>query len=504
MDLSNWEDPDPAAILTLQGDGDWEALRRRYAGQKNRPLNRVLEVARSNGANSVVIETRYLDLDYRSEYSAFYSRTFASVPDSAHRLHFFSTVLSAPQLTDLPEEHGYIGYAVIRPSELGPIGRSMLQPPPGIRGGIRTCVKETVNFFGTDLDVEAVPFMQQDTQLGRCAHAAAWMCHYAAHRRGEVARQPMAEFSLSADSSLGLGRPLPSEGLTDQQMLDLFTVMGLPPAHYSISELPESPDDPWVPPDPVPPAGHEDDPVHPGLWDTRFIRIACRYLNSGVPVLVATYDHTFVLCGYTRTARPGDLDWISFFRHDDQVGPYLRVDDVLNDVDPVEGYVYSPWEALIVPLPEKLWLPPEPAERSGSRLLVRYAERAVTEGVRDAKTLLDTRDRGQLAFRTYTMLSNAFKRGLVGRLDPVLEREYRLARMSRYVWVVEAIDRELRALGNKCVLGEVVIDATSSETQPNVTIMHAPGVATIRQTGGGSRAPRCSPAPYESGGIGPP
>lgn len=502
MDVSAWEEPDPAAILTLQGEADWAALRRRYAGLKNRPLDRILEVARASGANTVVIETRYLDLDYRSEYSAFYSRTFEAVPDSAHRLHFFSAVLSAPQLTDLPVDHGYIGYTVIRPSELGQIGRTMLRPPIGVAESIRTCVKETVNFFGADLEVEAVPFMQQDTQLGRCAHAAAWMCHYAAHRRGEVGRQPMAEFSLSADSSLGWGRPLPSEGLTDQQMLDLFTVMGLPPAHYSITELPESPKDPWVPPDAHPPEDQQD--AHPGVWDTRFIRIICRYLNSGLPVLVATYDHTFVLCGYARTPREGALDWISFFRNDDQAGPYLRVDDVLNDVDPATGFVYSPWEALMVPLPEKLWLAPEPAERTGSRLLVRYAERAVMQGVLDAQALLDARDSGRLAFKTYTTLSNNFKSGLENRVDRTLERQYRLARMSRYIWVVEAIDRELRKLGDASVLGEAVIDATSSETQPDPLILHVPGVATIRQTGGGSRAPRCSPAPYRSGGIGPP
>lgn len=35
------------------------------------------------------------------------------------------------------------------------------------------------------------PFAQQDTQFGRCADIAAWICHYAAHLRGDVMRRPI-------------------------------------------------------------------------------------------------------------------------------------------------------------------------------------------------------------------------------------------------------------------------------------------------------------------------
>jgi hypothetical protein len=47
----------------------------------------------------VVVETRYVDLDYRSEYSGFFSRTFANHPDSAHRLHFFRDEIRSEDLT---------------------------------------------------------------------------------------------------------------------------------------------------------------------------------------------------------------------------------------------------------------------------------------------------------------------------------------------------------------------------------------------------------------------
>ena len=72
-------------------DADWTSLLERYGGSRPVPLGRCLEVARANGASTVVVETRYVDLDYRSEYSAFYAGTFQSAPDTAQRLHFFRT-----------------------------------------------------------------------------------------------------------------------------------------------------------------------------------------------------------------------------------------------------------------------------------------------------------------------------------------------------------------------------------------------------------------------------
>jgi hypothetical protein len=500
--MPNWEEPDPAELLLLGDDGDWDSLAARYQGVKAFPLRRCLEVARAGGATTAVIETRYVDLDYRSEYSAFYSRTFATTPDSAHRIHFFKAPLKPEQLWRLPSDHGYLGYLVIRPSELGRVGRAMLPPPPGLHDAVRTYVADVSNFFGQDLAVEGVPFVQQDSQLGRCAHSAAWVCHYSAVRRGDVARRPMADFSLSATPGLGYGRPLPSEGLTVLQLLELLRLFGLPATFYHVRNLPPSRLVPWANPDPEPPENEPDQ--HPGLWDTRLIRICCRYLNSGYPVLVATADHAFVLCGYRRETREGEPDWITFVRHDDQQGPYLQVGDVLNDVDAQTGYHYSPWEALIVPLPEKLWLPPDPAEQAGG-LLMQVLARGVSAQVAEASQLTDVIDRRRLALRTFAVPSNRFKLEAEGRLDAALVREYRLARFSRYLWVVEAVDRDLRLAGQPCVLGEVIFDATSSESQPNPLAIHVPGVAWVHSLDGNPRFPiRCSPQPYRSGGVGAP
>lgn len=499
---ADWEQPDPAELLLLTSDQDWAALSDRYDSRNRTPLKRCLEVARANGALSIVIETRYIDLDFRSEYSAFYARTFESVAHSAHRLHFFAAQLADHHLWGLPENHGYLGYVVVRPSPVARVGRALLRPPPGVASAVRTTVHDEVNFFGQRLQVEGVPFVQQDTQVGRCAHAAAWMCHYSAFRRGEVARRPMAEFSLSAEPGLGYGRPLPSPGLTVQQLLELLRAFGLPPMFYLINNLPKSPSVPWALPDRSEPT--DPNKADPGFWDTRIFRICCRFLNSGLPIMVTTADHVFVLCGYERIVQEGKPDWIRFVRHDDQRGPYLWVGNIFDDKDDGGTYTYSPWQTLIVPLPDKLWLPPEPVEYVGGILLQQFAQQVVSS-VSEVQQLLDLINARQLALRTYAITSNEFKTRSQGRIDPTLSREYRLARLSRFVWVVEAIDRTLRKAGGKCVVGEAIFDATSSEHLPNCLALHVPGIAWVSQTSGSVRFPiRCAPDPYPSGGFGPP
>jgi hypothetical protein len=117
-----------------------------------------------------------------------------------------------------------------------------------------------------------------------------------------------------------------------------------------------------------------------------------------------------------------------------------------------------------------------------------------------AHTLLDLIGAGRLTLRTYAAPSNDWKVALDGRVPSELVREYRTARFSRYIWVVEAIDRDARAAGRPSVLGEAVVDATSSDSDPNPLALHVPGVALVARTDGSVRFPiQCDPALYRTG-----
>ncbi len=476
-----WEEPDPADVISLRSGSDWDQLRRRYEPNLlDRPFERCLEVVRANRARTAIVETRYIDLDYRSEYSSFFSKTFAEIPDTTHRLHFFRGDISASDLDALSTrvKRGYLGYMVIRPSPLGRVGRTLLKPPPNLMVATQSSVSDQINLFGQQLEVTGVPFAQQDTQFGRCAHVAAWICHYAAALRGDVSRRAMADFSLLADANVAEGRPLPSQGLTGLQLSNLMRELDLPPIVYRMGSLPSSGHEP-----PVPEHGRDDDP---GTWDTRAIAVLCRFLNSGYPILVGTYEHAFVIVGYRRGARSGK-PWITFTRHDDQRGPYLEVGDILDDVDPGTGHRHSPWQLLLAPVPDKLWLLPEAAERTGSALLLSF------DALDGTGTLADMQHSGRLTFRTVVMTAASYKERASSRgLDDGSRRELRLARLSRLVWIVEAIDREARSAGTPCVLGEVVFDSTSSDISPNVLAIRVPGALLIRQTDGTIRSPLSS------------
>jgi hypothetical protein len=500
MRLSGWNDPDPAEVHHPATQAEWHAALDRYLGSLNdRPLLRCVEVAQSLGATTLVVETRYLDLDYRSEYSAYYSRQFGDVPDSAHRLHFFTGRLTARSLWRQAATKGYLGYVVVRPATTGLVSRALLPPPPDLAAAVRTSVSERINFFGQELMATGVPFAQQDAQLGACAHAAAWMCHFTAHLWGDTARRTKADFSLKADASLHPSRTTPSGGLTVTQLSELFRTFELPAIFYQVGKLP-SPRLPWQPPDPTPPTPG----MVPGLWDHRIIPVACRHLNSGNPVLVGTQDHAFILCGYRRvdTPQPG---WIEFVRHDDQTGPYRLVTNVLADRDAVIGKVYGPWQTLHVPMPDKLWLAPEAAERKGGEYLMNASQQiAAAVGTPTFTPLDQLATSKRLALHTYAVRSNQFKEQLRARgLPTAIRREYSLARLPRFVWVVEAVDRQLRQTGPRCVLGEAVLDATSSDHVPQQLALHIHGVMWLQQTSGMVRFPIFGDGnAYSSGGAG--
>lgn len=498
-----WDDPAPFVLVPLITVRDWRALESRYPGPRRRgdlPLGRCLQIARANGARCAVIETRYMDRDYRSEFSGFYSVTHAEVPSTAHRVHFFGRKLKRGQVAALPDDHSYIGFMVIRPIPSARVGRTMLPPPPGIAPYVRCAQPDTVHLFGQKLAVPpSVPFMQQDTQLGRCAHVAAWVCHHIAYLGGETGRRTLAELT-----SGGRPRQGPSPGLTVDELAEVLATNGLTPTEYPLDLMPAPALVPWETPQPV-----EHDAwgqrLHDGLWNREILRTACRYLNGGRPLIVANFDHAFVLVGYKRMHGAAGSSYIALIRHDDQRGPYLPVHDPFNDVDLTTGVQYGCWENLIAPLPERLWLPPEPVEADAGRRLQAFARYGVSSGLAPAAAKLDQLIAADdLALRVYAAPSNKFKRE-ASRFPSPYASEVRLQGMPRYVWIAELVDRSVRdsdsAGSNDCVVGEAVYDATSSETDPTPLALHVPGLAILERHG--RRRLLCPPRGYATGGVGP-
>lgn len=452
-----WVHPDSSYWLHRpRSEEDWKRLAREYTGDdERRPLDQVLDIARAGGCRTVVVENRYVDIDYRSEYSAFWSKKFDSQSPFARRFHFFATDLDEERLHRLTGEEtkSYLGYSVIRPIPHGRVGRTVVAPPPELKTATLTLVTDEVSFFGNPLKVRGVPFCEQDSEYLRCAHAAAWICHYTAARRGNVGRRSTAEIVELSPDVLSPERAVPSSGLNPNQLQALFRALDQPAIVYGLSSLPQvmGVDDPDSPDEE---GATEKTPA--GWWDIRMTSIICRYLNSGFPVLIGAQEHAFVLVGWRRD----DEDQVQFIACDDRVGPYEII------CSPFE-HSLTPWESIVIPVPPKVYLTGEAAESRAHEVLRSFAEQA--EQLRDIEAgLLD----GSIVLRTALLSGSAYKRRIedLTSSDEIL-RALRHARLPHWVWVVEAHRWELCKKGEPCVVAAVVLDSTAFVLRPPLDIL---------------------------------
>jgi len=441
-DLNSWSREEPARQFDLHDVEDVAELHRTYAGLQPRLLGNLLLLSNNAGARTVVVEYRYIDADYRSEHTSFYSTTYTRYPSVAHRFHFFAGLLPDDALdAGRPssfDDESYLGYSVMRPVETSPVGRTLLRPPSNLRPNVTCVARDDVNLYGSDLSVLGAPFMGQDSQLSVCVHVAAWTCAYYHHLRfSDSPRRVVADISRLAP--LENSRLVPSAGLTVRQLAKMLDAVELPPVVYDLGQLP--------PKESMP-------------------QIACRYLDSGLPVIVAAERHAFVLVGY-RWVRDEGRRRIQFIRQDDLCGGYELVENFNLDQ-------YRPWKHLVVPLPAKVYMSGEGAEKLGARMIESMLSKSSHPLC--AQILADLRsDENVLGYRTSVHRSNELKNGLPGRRSEMVAGIFQWHWMSRWVWVVELVDERRWFENEPSVVAEVLIDATGHANGRKLLAWRLPG-----------------------------
>lgn len=413
-------------VFDVTTEAGWTTIRNFYApDRRDAPLERVIEIAKAHGVVSVLCEYRYIDLDYRSEHSQFYSTTFRRYPSVCHRLHFFvePVDLQVHNLAGL--ENSYRGYSIMRPLPGSPVGRTMIAPPPELSDAYLALAHDSVHLLGRTLTVTGAPFMSQDAQYLRCAHAAQWMTLYHSYLHGWTGRRVPSEIQESSRGGVVTGREIPSEGLSPFQMLEGLSAAGLSPGHIP---LPES----------------RAESRTRGRFSLE--AVLCRYINSNFPPIVTSNSHAWVVVGYTLD--PSDSS-VTFVRNDDARGPYI-VADPWNEPETA----HKPWVLAITPLPRKVYVSAETAEVLGAELLT-----DLIGGSADLGRLVNE---DRLTFRTFAVESSNLKATIErGHLPDDVKWAYQLAAWPRYVWVIEAVDRQLRSNQQPDVVGEVILDATA-------------------------------------------
>ncbi|WP_299056369.1 hypothetical protein [uncultured Nocardioides sp.] len=420
--------PDVAARvsgwLDLQTDGWIGALVGTYADPRGaRVLEGVLSQALRLGARSAIRERNYIDRDYRSEYSAFYSAAFRQTPSVATRLHFFSEPIPS-QVADGVEpatldslDLTYLGYVVIRPIRAAPVGRSMLAVPETHQRALTCIARETINLFGRDFEVSGFPFIAQDAHFGVCAHADVWMVGYYSYLRHRDAPR-VTPAQLAVGSHQQRARPIVEAGVHLPEMREMLYSVGFLPTTYNFKS---------------------DRGRH------RPHEIAVRYLDSGIPIILAHGGHVVTAIGYRRTT--GLVPRIELLVHDDERGPYLQIGDA--------GIRYGAWEAMVVPLPPKVWIRADAAEMRAKQAA--SLQLATTGAGRHLNSAIAAR---QFHWRTVCVESNEFKSTLQTRgASAAVAVHYQRMSMPRWIWLVELIDSA--AADHEAVVGEVLWDATN-------------------------------------------
>ena len=241
-DARRWSLTDePGDVVDLRDPGALAWLASYYGQAKPRVVREVVAQAFALGAQTAVIEYRYIDADYRNEHTRFYSTTFRRYPSVTHRVHFFRepppSELFNPDEVARFADLGYLGYAVMRPVPGAPVGRVMLLPPAHLEDHVTCAVTDVVNLFGEKLTVTAAPFIAQDAQLLVCAHATVWVAGFVHHLKWGAPRLLPGAIADAVPSGAGVGRVVPSPGLTLSQLSGASSAVGLPPLVYDLGLL---------------------------------------------------------------------------------------------------------------------------------------------------------------------------------------------------------------------------------------------------------------------------
>jgi hypothetical protein len=474
---------------TRAGDRHWRALRDAFTNpfteefRATGPLFRVFKLVREHGCRCIVIENDYVDFDYRSEYSAFWSNRFTDRGSLAQRWHFFRTELHPDDLHDLPSDPGYLGYSVIRNTELGLTGRTVIVPPTWLSDARLTNVVDRPSLFGNPLKVVGVPFYQQDGEHLVCAHAAAWICHYIAHNRGIIGRKTTAEIAAIPSAEGSKYRAFPATGITAEQLQGMFSQLGIPAFFLKIGALASLPA-PFPKLSPAAATRRKNRRQHKiAEADESILRIVCKYLNSGFPVVVLSKKqphHAFTLVGW-RPRKDGTIELVSC---DDQIGPY---EVIKSPTEPKTGTHRGEWDALMIPLPSKVFLPGEEADTRARQIASGQFDLAPADHLEHFESRSDFENfapdleelRGPVSVRARLMEGRRYKAMTMQQeRHPQAVRLARLARLPHWVWVVEFQDRAVRDAGKKdVVMAEIVFDSTSHPTNPIALLIMTGSVA---------------------------
>ncbi|ESQ79145.1 hypothetical protein [Asticcacaulis benevestitus] len=491
----------------LLNDDGWLRLSDHLkVGQKSSKItDTLIRHLRELGAVTVLAEDEYLDRDFTEAFAAYYSKLFKRHSKLCRRLHFFKCDLTETLTVDSPSEMAerlkscqddYLGYVVLRPIHQAPVSQVALKcpkAPAGCESHILVDATYKTHILGAEFSVSALPMTQQDQRIGACAQATIWSAgrHFYTRHRGpwistaSITEAAMRQESASASSMLPNG----SEFLSMNGMVSALRANGRHPLMYVASGS----------------IGHFD-------WNgLKPLDVISRYVDSGIPVILAlnfgqAVGHAVIASGQILSTSIPQLPlskWPSraafcegVYVNDDQMGPNLRMPLRHSSSNPETYYnIEDNLYALLIPLPNKVFLPAEKAELLAWSMLSSYSSSWPSIRISNAAqlgtsiqlgdTFKHDFDQNTVLARTYLTYGWKYKQRLIRNIaSDIVKKRARAIELPKYIWVTEfgtvdsfgKPDPDDRRIYSHCV-----VDATAKNMgEDSRLFFHAPGFTSIR------------------------
>ncbi len=487
---------------------------------------------------SVAVEKGYVDKDFSEDYSCFYSGVFSDEQKYCTRLHFFKNlnpeylekiIGSKKNRRDIAKVQKkltdcYLGFVVVLPIQKGKIGRTFLRPKDCEDSQIflTSVSKQKVHIDGVSLEVHGVPFIHQDGQVAVCSSSAMWMVARFLHLENGYKRYSLSNITREANRFFRRNREFPAvHGLTVEQIISGLIEMGFTPYHYEKIAYEEQ----WDPKELIYRYIESGFPV---------IAIVGGGASAHACVVVG-HDYCYKKSIYKKGKFLSTSNFInSFVVNDDLIGPYLLLpqiqkitsathkitverdfEDLKSDSLTFTPYSMQSISSVIAPVPRKIYL-----ESTGLENLFGYIFPVESQDqhpfylktYHDALcTIYTLFERGvdllsksvfmkalnfyenmispekRIFFRTRFVKSVDLKQDYFlnkRKVSEKLGRLYSDLHMPRYVWLVEIFhDKSVlpgRELKFDQVAGEIIFDATGTDSEVSILAVHFPGALMLR------------------------
>ncbi|GHU90043.1 hypothetical protein FACS1894155_07870 [Bacteroidia bacterium] len=269
------------------------------------------------GIGTIIRENDYTCLNYLDDYANYYARCYTLYEKHCRRIHFFSETFQEEYFSNMLQDpkhktwKTYQGCMVIKPLPKGVFGITYLntyQKQNAAKNRYYTCLSlKKINLFGHELEIETMPFKEQDGIVASCATTALWMAFQKTSELFNTKAPSLSEVTiLAGDKTSNSGKIFPSKGLEVYQVCKAINNNGL------ISEL------------------------RTDLANERYFKgYVYAYLKGNVPILLglrfpSNEEHLVTINGYRFGQSSNEIKYISdkierLYVHDDQIGPFTRL-----------------------------------------------------------------------------------------------------------------------------------------------------------------------------------